>query len=487
MPATASAKSKTKTTDSLLALHPAIAGFWPHQRATLAFDLEHPRAFDLSDAGTGKTVAKLVGFSIRKARGEAKRMLVLCPKTLMRSAWGEDCEKFTPELTISYAFADCREEAFDMNTDVVVLNHDGVKAMLNKSKDISAEWKKRLSTFTDLVIDEFNAYKHLSSARTKAVKKIVRYFERRYELSGTPNPNSVMELFAPTLILDDGQRLGSSYFKLRSMVQIPTQIGPRPEHLRWDDKPGSTQVMQALLQDITIRHDFDEVMTHVPPNHRDIKQFMLGKRALKVYLELERDTVAQIGDAVVNAVHAASKRNKLLQVASGAVYTNSDDPDNSPYTVIDTTRYELIGDLVDERPHSVVFYNWVHQLELLSKQFEKMGLSFAVINSKTKDRDRGLIVKDYQAGHFRTILLHPKTGAHGLTLTRGDTTVFSSPIYEADYLVQGAKRIHRGTQDKVTNTLLVQAKGTVEDIVYQKLFGKEVNMKDLLDQMKHRS
>lgn len=470
--------------DPLLFEHPSVAKLWRHQRATLEFDLDHPRAFDLSDAGTGKTAAKLIGFSIRKKRGQAKRMLVVCPKTLMYSAWGDDCEKFTPELTMSFATAEQRLDAFKLNTDVVVINHDGVKAFFDKRKQIPAEWKRILQGFDTVVIDEFNAFKTPSSDRSKCMAKLRSFFQYRYELSGTPNPNTVMELFFPTLILDDGKRLGTSYYSLRSKVQNPEQVGPRPEHLKWTDKPGAGQAIKDILGDITIRHDFLDVMTHVPPNHRDIKQFTLSKRAAKVYADMERDAIVKLGDEVINSVHAAALRTKLLQIASGAVYNGGE---SGSYTVIDTSRYEMIGDLVEERLHSVVFFNWAHQKELLMKEFAKRKVSFAVIDGSVNDKLRPQIVRDYQEGAYQTILLHPKTGAHGLTLTRGDTTIFSSPIYEADYLVQGEKRIHRGTQDKVTNTLLVQAKGTVEEIVYGKLFGKEANMKTLLDDMKHRS
>jgi predicted acylesterase/phospholipase RssA len=150
--------------------------------------------------------------------------------------------------------------------------------------------------------------------------KIRKYFLRRYGMSGTPNPISVMELHTPTLIIDNGKRLGQSYYALRQVVQEPTQIGPKPEHRRWDDKPGAAQVIEQKLSDITIRHAFEDVMKHVPPNHRHTMDFDLSARALKAYKTIERDAIlAWDNGDVITAVHAASLRNKLLQVASGAV------------------------------------------------------------------------------------------------------------------------------------------------------------------------
>lgn len=457
---------------------------WKHQKQTIALGAKTPILFDNSDPGTGKTRSQVEIYNARKKRG---RWFIVAPKTLMVSAWGDDIEKYAPNLTVSYANAPDRAEAFELGTDVVIINTDGVKWFDDK-KASPAERKRRLKLldgFDHLTIDEYTTFKHPTSQRSKAMAKVSKLFKHRHLLSGTPNPNTVMELWHPALIADGGKRLGTSYFSLRSSVQVPTQIGPQPTHLRWDDKPGAAQAIDELLSDITIRHAFEDVMTHVPPNHRHHKAFVLGKRAKAAYDKMENDAILELGGSKINAVHAASLRTKLLQIASGAVYDGGED---SSYVLIDTGRYDLISELVEARDHSVVFFNWKHQRDELSKRFDKGGISFALIDGSVKPAERNAIVKRYQAGEYQTLLLHPKTGAHGLTLTRGTTTIVSSPIYEADLLKQAIHRIYRGEQDQVTNTVLIEAAGTVERIVYDRLFDKEANMIDLLQlmQMRHK-
>lgn len=447
---------------------------WPHQQQTKSFFECRAGGFDLSDPGTGKTRAHIEVYRARKKRG---RLLVLCPMTLMAAAWGMDFERFAPELTVSFAYAANREQAFALDTDVVVLNIDGVKWLADKANT------KYLAGFSDLIVDEFTAYKNPTSQRSKAIAAISKWFDRKYLLSGTPTPNSVMELWHPALIVDGGKRLGTSYYKLRNTVQTPTQIGPSAQHLQWTDKPGAAQAIDELLSDITIRHAFEDVMTHVPPNHRDTKVFDLNKKTRAIYDKMENDCVIALQDKVVSAVHAASLRTKLLQIASGAVYGGDEEGE---YQVVDRQRYELIADLVEERGHSVVFFNWRHQRDELSAEFKSRKLAFAVIDGTTPQRDRDTIVRDYQDGVYQTVLLHPRTGAHGITLTRGDTTILASPIYEADLLKQAMHRIYRGDQNKVTNTILVQAKDTVEELVYARLLEKEGRMLDLLDLVKQR-
>lgn len=455
---------------------PKIPAAWKHQNQTLKFLQRSKIGFDNSDPGVGKTRSQVEHYDQRpKPKG---RWLILCPKTLMVSAWAEDIEKFAPRLTVSFGYAESREEAFAANTDVVVLNVDGVKWLADKKN------LKYLKGFDHLTIDEYTVYKHPTSKRSKAAAAIRKHFTYRYGLSGTPNPNTVMELWHPTLILDDGKRLGNSYYSLRSKVQTPTQIGPSSQHLRWDDKPGAAAAIEEILSDITIRHVFEEVMTHVPANHRHVKQFDLTPRAAKLYAQMEDELILKLESDTVTAVHAAALRTKLLQIASGAVYNGGEE---GAYTVIDPQRYELITDLIDDVPHSVVFFNWKHQRDLLSKEFDKRDFRFALIDGSVNVRDRIQIVTDYQAGKYKTILLHPRTGAHGLTLTQGTTTVFPSPIYEADLMEQAIRRIYRGTQNKVTNTIFVQARNTVEALVYERLFDKAARMNDLLDMMRHRN
>lgn len=467
------ARSKPVTTLELTQAPP----LWNHQLETLKFLKTRKHAFDFSAPGTGKTRAHIEDYANRpKPKG---RLLVVAPKTLMDVAWLEDIQKYAPQITVSLAYAENREAAFQMKTDVVVINHDGVK-WLDDKKNV-----KYLADFDHLVIDEGNAYKNPKSQRSKAMVRLRKYFEWRRLLTGTPNPNSVMELWNPAMIVDDGKRLGNSYFKLRASVQTPTQVGPSANMIRWDDKPGATQAVNELLQDITIRHAFDDVMTHVPPNHRHTKTFKLSTKTRKLYDRLESDFLAEFDNKdVVTAVHAAALRTKLLQIASGAVYTTTDE--DSGYTLVDTTRYDLIADLVEERDHCVVFFNWRHQRDYLVKAFAARDISCAVIDGSVSKDERIQIVKDYQAGKYKVILLHPRTGAHGLTLTKGTTTIFSSPIYEADLMEQGIARIVRGMQDKVTDTIFIEAEGTVEAGVYKRLNDKAFNMNDLLNLMRHR-
>lgn len=440
---------------------------WKHQEQTRKYFATRERGLDFSDAGTGKTAAQIAIYVDRpQPRG---RWLIICPKTLMVPAWLRDLETFAPQLSVSIADAANREAALAMKTDVVIMNTDGTRFFDTPAK------LRYLKDFDHITIDEISYFKNAQSVRTKKLLQMRKFFRRRYGMSATPNPISVMELFAPALFVDDGKALGTSYTRLRSICQTPTQVGPDPNMLEWSDKPGAAQGVADALAHMTIRHDFDEVMTHVPKGHKHVIEFDLGKKARKAYDQMANELMLIHDEGKVNAVHAASLRNKLLQIASGAVYDG-----NGGYVVVDPGRYELIGEYMESIDHNVVFFNWKHQRDLLAEQFRKMKRTFAIIDGDVSQKDRDTIVDDYQAGKYNTILLHPRTGAHGLTLTKGTTTGFSSPIYEADLMIQGMARVRRGSQDKVTHSVFFQARNTVEGLVYDKLNGRADDMAEML-------
>jgi SNF2 family DNA or RNA helicase len=236
-----------------------------------------------------------------------------------------------------------------------------------------------------------------------------------------------------------------------------------------------------MLDDITVRHAFEEVMVDVPPNHRDVKLVTLPPKLMRQYKALEAEMALMLDNGHVLSVSKASAlRAKLLQLCSGAVYNTGDIEGEGDYLVMDDYRYKMIADLIEERHYSVTFFNWRHQGDLLAKEFGKRGINFARIDGNTPMRERPRIVEDYQSGQYKTLLVHYKTGAHGLTLTRGTTTILSSPIYEPNYFKQTIHRIYRGGQTEVTNTLMVCAENTVETLVYDKLQAGTLRMEDFL-------
>lgn len=449
-----------------------IPPLFAHQKLSVKKLKSQPEIFDMSDPGTGKTRVEIEDFSQRRRKG-APPAIITATKSLLTSAWQNDFNLYAPDMRVVCAFAENREEAFATEADAYVINHDGVKWLAEQK----AKFWKRFEGGT-LINDESTAFKHQTSQRGKACAKISRYFEHRRNMSGTPDPNGVCDLWHQMLILDGGKRLGNNFHKFRAAACMPVQVGPMPNMVQWVDREGIAQTIAALLKDITIKHLFEECVD-IPPNTLRRVGFKLSHKHRRMYEEMKNLQLMQLGEKTVTAINGAAVFTKLLQIASGAVY----DQDKLKQ-LVDSDRTTLIMDLVEERKHSVVFFNWGHQRDELVAEALKRKISCAVYDGGTSSADRTRIVQEYQAGAIRVLFAHPQSAGHGLTLTKGTATIWASPTYNFEHFQQGRKRIHRIGQTERTETIVVCANDTLDDVVWDKCQLKEAKSMDLVNELK---
>ncbi len=427
-----------------------IPPLFEDQKISLAFEEKNNIVFDMSEPGTGKTRVRLEAFAKRRAR-KGGCALVIAPKSILDVAWQADCEKYTPWLKVVCAYAENREEAFNTDADIYVTNHDAVKWL---AKQKPAFFKR----FDTLIIDESGAFKHHTSQRSKAINKIKIHFKVRIAMNGTPMAISVLDVWHQAFIIDDGKRLGKSFYAFRSAVCTPEQQGRLPNMVKWVDKEGAETVVADLLKDISLRH----VLQNLPENRNYKVLFKMPAKQHRAYLEMEKTAILQVKKGEIRAINAASVRTKLLQIASGAVYESED-----TYHVIDDARYKLIADLVEARKFCVVFFEWKHQRDLLIKEFKARDITYTIIDGDVKGRkQRREAVQHFQGGFYKVVLAHRQSAAHGLTLTKGTSTIWASPTPNLEHWLQGNKRIHRSGQTEKTETINVLAKGTIEEHVY---------------------
>lgn len=442
---------------------------YAHQKESVAFASKLKAFFDASDPGTGKTAVQIELFRRRrKGRKGGKCALVIAPKSLLRPAWFMDFQKFAPELKCSIAYADNREEAFAAEADVYITNTDAA-VWLAKQKP------KFFDRFDTLIIDEVTSFKHHTSDRSRALGKIKKYFTYRSGLSGTPNSRTICDIWHPINILDDGERLGKSFFGFRSACCTPVQTGPKTSMVEWQDKEGAEEAVAGLIADITIRHKFEECID-IPENHMYSVSYQLSKKQDKAYQQLKAISVAELQSGkIVTAINGAAVTTKLQQIASGAVYHDDE------AVLVDNGRYSLILDLIEERQHSVCFFLWRHQRDGLIKEAERRGVTFCVIDGDTPSREREEMVQHYQNGFYRVMFAHPQSAGHGLTLTRGTATIWASPTFNLEHFAQGNKRVYRNGQKNRTETIVVLAENTIDEHIYSVLETKNKRMSNLLN------
>lgn len=430
-----------------------------HQTETTDFILQNPRVLVTSDPGTGKTRSVLDAYAQRCAG----RMLVLAPLSILQASWGDDIEKFTPNLTYTVAYARNRAKAFESDAQIIITNHDAAK-WLAKNQHV-------LNGFDTLCIDEFTAFKNKDSQRSKAINKVVKLFDYRIAMSGTPNSNTICDIWHPTLLVDDGHRLGHRFYTFRSNVCTPVFNGFANE---WRDKQDAELIVAAAIKDINIRYELEDCLDMPKQSYHTIKT-QLSDAMMQAYKELAEDNVLWTGKATINAVHAGVLTKKLLQLCTGAVY----DEDNN-VVGFHEERYNLVMDLVEQRSHSLVAFNWTHERDYLIQQAEKRKIKYAVIDGSVSAKVRKDVVDRMQAGQLQVVFAHPQSAGHGLTLTTATSVIWCSPTYNAEHYQQFNRRIYRAGQTKRTEVIHIAADNTWETDVYKKLNGKLGRMENLL-------
>lgn len=432
---------------------------YPHQEHIAQFFVDNGRALVFADPGTGKTAAVLTALRELKRR-TGKRALVFSPKSIMHPAWVRDCQTFTPDMTIAMADAPAKNrlKAFESGADIVIINHDGA-GWLRENHQLLAD-------FDTLVIDESTAFKNKDAARSKAVAAIRDRFSHRAIMTGTPMSNNLLDIWHQVFLVDDGEHLGSRYYAFRSATHEPVPV--TRDINDWVPLEGAIEVVADLIAPICLRYKLEDCVD-MPEHVMTHRLITLSPALRKQYHAMQEKAVLAIENGeYVEAVHAASQVNKLLQIASGAVYGG----EGQAYQLA-PERYDLIASLVEERQDPcIIGFSWKHQREGIIQALERAGIDeFAVLDGD-HNRNVDQLVQDFQAGHYRALLAHPQTAGHGLTLTRAKTTIWASPIYNAELFEQLNRRIYRTGQNARTETIVIAAEDTMDTLALARLTGR---------------
>lgn|SRR5690554_3067690 len=447
-----------------------------HQEHTAQFLLDTPRAWVQSSPGTGKTISTLEAYRRFRRAGGTGKMLVLAPLSILKPSWGDDIAKWLGgEFSYVCAYAKNRETAFRSDADIIITNHDAVKWLIQRPQLLNEVFPGDTGDEHWLIIDEATAFKNPTSQRSKAMLTLRTWFDRRVAMSGTPTAKDVLDIFHPTLIIDDGLHLGNKFFAFRNQVADPIQVGPDPNMVKWVPRDNAEEFVAQALSDICIRYRFEDCID-IPPNQTITYYVDLPTKLRRLYDQMLEASVIETDDGeAVTAVNAGVRVRKLLQLLTGTVYDQHGEPKH-----FHTDRYDLVMQLVQERDHSLVAFNWKHEVAALTKLADKLKIPYGVIDGSVKHEDRTRVVEQFQAGELRVIFAHPQSAGHGLTLTRGTATIWCSPTYNAEHYQQFNQRIYRAGQTKATQTIHIAARDTAEEEVYEQLSGKLSRMEDLL-------
>jgi SNF2 family DNA or RNA helicase len=424
-----------------------------HQTDTSRFLTLHKRAFCFNQAGTGKTSAAIWAADYLMNLGLVRRVLVICPLSIMQSAWQADLFKTAMHRTcgIAHGSASKRKKIVNGAYEFVIINYDGIGVVFDEI---------RSGGFDLVIVDEANAYKNPSTVRWRTLAKLVTKDTWVWMMTGTPAAQSPEDAFGlARMINPDGVPRYKTAWKDKVMYQV--------SRFRWLPKSDSQETVFNALQP-AIRYEKAQCLDLPDVLYQD-RYVPLTSQATKYYKDLVKEMQIQTAGETISTVNAAAAISRLLQLSGGAVYT--DDGNVVEFDV--APRLQVLKEVLDEAAHKVlVFVPYRHTLNLVQNFLNNEGISNEIISGDVTASARSRIFNQFQTvSDPRVLLIQPQAASHGVTLTAADTIVFWSPVMSVETYLQCVARIDRvGQQNKMT---VIHLQGSeVEKRMYRMLQSK---------------
>ena len=425
--------------------------------------------------GLGKTVTTLTAIrELKYNRFQVCKILIIAPKKVAEGTWTKEKDKWdhTRLLRVSPVLGSQAKRIRALNTpaDLYIINRENVVWLV--------DYYRNAWPFDMVVVDESSSFKSHSAKRFKALASVGGRIDRLVELTGTPSPNGLADLWAQVFLLDGGDRLGRRYAQFRERYFQPDKRGADGMVYSYEAKPGTEESILEKISDICISMKAEDYLQLPDLTYHEIP-VVLDAKSQKAYRELEREMVLQLpeDEADISVTSAAALSNKLLQLANGALY----DEDRQVHEV-HKCKIEAFLELIEslQGKPALVFYNYQHDRTRILDALAGSGLRIRELKT-TQDED------DWNNREIDILLTHPASSAYGLNLQQGGNhVIWFGLTWNYELYTQANKRLHRqGQEEKVIIHHLV-CSGTRDEDVMQALQRKDDVQSWVMESLKAR-
>lgn len=428
---------------------------YPYQRKAVKHILDTPRCALFLSCGLGKSF-----ITIEALKQLPKPALVMAPKRVAQYTWPDELRRWAPELTYAM-LADTpakRRKALEQEADVYLINFELVPWLVDEM-----QWWQ----WPTVVIDESTKVKNHATKLFKALRKVSKHWERLIELTGTPSPQGLTDLWSQLYLIDQGARLGKTITAFRNRWFTSDYMG-----WSYEPKPTAQKEIEFRCRDVCLSMTAEDYLD-LPDMMVDDIAVPLPSVAAKMYNKLKRDLTLQVADDQhITAVNAAALVNKLLQCTAGTVY----DEEGLPIK-LHTAKADALRDIQDTigGESLLVVYQFRHELELLRQEFPEL----------VEIRDSSDAMDRWNRGELEMLAVHPASAGHGLNLQHGGRhVVWTTPTWNLEHYIQTNARLHRTGQTKPVIVYRLVAPGTVDERVLSVVSDKGTVQKLLLDSLK---
>lgn len=440
----------------------------PYQQAAIDAILENPGVALWMEMGLGKTVVTLTAIdTLIYDAAAVRRVLVVAPKKVAEATWQDEAAKWDHlqhlRLSTVLGTEKQRQAALATPADVYIINRENIPWLVHT---LGRGWN-----FDMVVLDEASSFKNHAAQRFKALKAVRPRIHKLVELTGTPAPNNLLDLWTQVYLLDQGQRLGQYITHYRKQYFWPTEYS-------WEPREGSAEAIQDAIRDVVLSFKAADHLT-LPEKIIEDVPVVLDAKAKAAYKKLEKDYLLPVDGETITAQQAAALTGKLLQLCNGSLYDES-----GAVHPLHRCKLDAFDELIDalDGQHALVFYNFRFDEEQLAEALKTRhrGLRFAVLRS-------GQDAADWNAGKLDVLLAQPASCAYGLNLQQGGHhVVWYSLPWSLELYAQGEARLYRQgqTQSVIVHRLLV--KGGADQLVARALAAKDTTQNTLMQAVKTR-
>lgn len=444
----------------------------PYQKYCIDRAVTDPALGLFLDMGLGKTVITLTAINeLKYNRFEVRKVLIIAPKKVAEATWSKEAAKWEhlKKLRFSLILGSQTKRIRALNTpaDVYIINRDNVSWLV--------DYYRNAWPFDMVVIDESSSFKNPRAKRFKSLKMIRGHIKRLIELTGTPAPNGLADLWAQIYLLDGGQRLGKHITGFRERYFDPDKRNAQ-QIFTYKPKEGAGLAVEECISDICVSMKAEDYLQLPDIVYDDIPVVLDGK-AKKLYEKMETEMLIKVDESTIDAGTAAVLLNKLMQLCNGAVYD-----ENGFVTEIHDCKLEAFCELVDSlngQP-ALVFYNFQHDRERIKNALRKSGLRVRELKTPQDETD-------WNERRIDILLAHPASAAYGLNLQDGGNHVIWFGLnWSLELYQQANKRLHRqGQKQKVIVHHLIVEGARDEDVIAA-LQDKCITQDKLIDSLKAR-
>lgn len=439
--------------------------YQPHNYQTTAtqYIIDHHEAAIFLGMGLGKSVITLTAiWQLMLDYFTIHRVLVIAPLRVARDTWPAEIAKWDhlDGLTVAVAVGTKQDRlnALAASAMVTIINRENIPWLISQ---LGGSWP-----FDMVIIDELSSFKNHRAKRFTALVKMRPYVKRWVGLTGTPASNGLMDVWAQFRLLDGGERLGRFITRYRERWFVPDKRNGM-QIFTYKPRVGAEDEIYAAIGDMTLSMRTTDHL-QLPKLTVTTMPVVLYPKERRVYEQLKSDLVLDLGEATIDAANAAALSGKLLQLASGAIYTG-----DGQWTAVHERKLDVLEDLIEAANGSplLVAYWFTHDRERIVSRFPQ-----------ARELKTSADIEAWNQGEITLGLIHPASAGHGLNLqSGGHLLVWFSLTWSLELYQQTNARLYRqGQTEPVTITHLV-TEGTLDETVLKALDAKDATQAALID------